>query len=66
MTREQLLELERAFLARIRSASKDGSLLRSARLLPVLSLWREKAGEEEVRAWVTEGARNDSQLVEIA
>jgi predicted KAP-like P-loop ATPase len=65
VTHEQLLDLERAFLARIRGASKDGSLLRSARLLPVLSLWREKAGEEEVQAWVTEAARNDSQLVEI-
>ena len=65
VTREQLVELECVLIAKIRAAGTDGSLLRIPKLLPVLGLWREKRGPEEVQAWVAETVKDDENLVEF-
>ncbi len=65
VSREQLLELKGLLLAKIRAAAKNGSLVRVPKLLAVLTLWREEAGEEEVKAWLAEAAKDDNKLVEI-
>jgi predicted KAP-like P-loop ATPase len=65
ISRDQLQELDRLLLEKIHTASKDGSLLHVPKLFPVLNFWREKSGEEEVRAWVANAARDDGNLVEI-
>jgi predicted KAP-like P-loop ATPase len=65
VTRDQLTELGNVLLLKIRRASEDGSLLNTPGLPFVLSLWREKGGEEEVRLWVQEMLRDDAKLVEL-
>lgn len=65
ITRNQLLELERILVERIRIASKDGSLLRTPRLLLVLSFWRDKGSLSEVQTWVRSTVSDDAKLVEF-
>ena len=65
MTREQLTELDGIFLAKMRRASKDGSLLHTPHLLLLLSFWREKGGPEEARAWVAQTVTDDIKLAEF-
>ena len=60
---EQLEELERLALAKIRDARDQGRLLDSRHLPSLLAYWREWAGEAEVRAWAEEAIREDEGLV---
>jgi predicted KAP-like P-loop ATPase len=65
VTAEQLTQLDGIFVEKIRRASQDGALLRTARLLLVLSFWREKGGLDEARTWVAETLKDDSRLAEF-
>jgi predicted KAP-like P-loop ATPase len=65
VTREQHSELGNVLLSKIRSTSKDWSLLRTPGLPFVLNLWREKGEQEEVQTWVAEALRDDGKLVEL-
>jgi|SRR5579875_880149 len=65
VTRDQLLELERVLVERIRRASQNGSLLNTPRLLLVLSFWGEKGGQAEAHAWVADTVRDDRKLAEL-
>jgi predicted KAP-like P-loop ATPase len=65
VTRDQLVDLERILVERIRKASQDGSLLRTPRLLLVLSFWSEKRGQGEAQAWIRETVKDDAKLAEL-
>jgi predicted KAP-like P-loop ATPase len=65
VTREQLLELERVLVAKIRHASHDGSLLSTPMLLLELNFWSEKGGKGEAQAWVAETVRDDKKLAKF-
>jgi predicted KAP-like P-loop ATPase len=65
VTREQLLELDRILVGKIRQASQDGSLLNTPRLLLVLNFWCEKGGQDEARAWVAGTVTDDRKLAEF-
>ena len=65
VTREQHSELGNVLLSKIRSRSKDWSLLHTPGLPFVLNLWREKGEQEEVQTWVAEALRDDGKLVEL-
>jgi predicted KAP-like P-loop ATPase len=65
VTREQLLELDRMLVGKIRQASQDGSLLNTPRLLLVLNFWCEKGGLDEARAWVAGTVTDDRKLAEF-
>jgi len=65
VTREQLSELDGIFLAKLRQASQDDSLLHTPRLLLLLSFWREKGGQEEARKWLADAVKDDQKLAEF-
>lgn len=65
VTGDQLAELERILVERIRRASEDGSLLHTPRLLLVLSFWKEKGSLSEVQTWLRNTVRDDAKLVEL-
>lgn len=62
---EQLSELEKLFVEKIRSASANGSLLGCPGLLQILSFWRLKADEAEVRTWVSQTTQEDENLLQL-
>lgn len=65
VTRDQLAGLKRILVDRIGRASQDGSLLRTPRLLLLLSFWSEEGGQDEVRKWIGDTVKDDAKLAEL-
>lgn len=64
VTRDQLHELEKILVERIRLASEDGSLLHSPKVLLLLGFWAEK-DESPARAWLAGAINDDTKLAEL-
>jgi predicted KAP-like P-loop ATPase len=56
-------KLQVALLDRLRSAAKDGSLLRQRQLISLLLHWSELASEDEVRTWTEEQLQTEAGVI---
>ncbi len=54
--------LENLVLAKVRGAARDDSLLTCPKLLQILALWKDLAGDAEPVTWVKEVGRDDRNL----
>jgi len=63
VSNNDLAELEKIVLRKIRSASQNGELLDSPSLPSLLYRWGEWAGEEEMKKWVQDVIGSDDGLV---
>lgn len=63
---EQLADLEAIAVDKIRTAAKDGRLLATPRLISILHSWKEWAGVDEPRAFVSGVVVKDERFVAVA
>lgn len=63
ITPEQLGELEKSAVEKVRDAAQQGILLRVPNLPYILYRWRDWAGEEEVKQWVLKVISEDKELI---
>jgi predicted KAP-like P-loop ATPase len=59
---EQLSNLEKLTLQKIKTAARNGSLLRCPGLLLPLSFWRRQCGDKEVKSWASKVTEQDENL----
>jgi predicted KAP-like P-loop ATPase len=62
---QQLEELEKLAVQKVREAAQKNELLKVPKLRPILSFWRDSVGVEEVKQWVQSIIQKDDDLVNL-
>lgn len=62
---QQLEELEKLAVQKVREAAQKNELLKVPKLRPILSFWRDSVGVEEVKQWVQSIIQKDKDLVKL-
>ncbi|GAB1544220.1 KAP family P-loop domain protein [Scytonema sp. NUACC21] len=62
---QQLEELEKLALEKVREAAQQDSLLRVPKLRIVLSFWRDSGSKQEAREWVQKIIQKDENLIHL-
>ncbi|BAB78217.1 KAP family NTPase (plasmid) [Anabaena sp. FACHB-709] len=60
---QQLEEIEKLALDKVRNAAQQESLLKAPKLLHILAFWRDLANVEEVNQWIKEILKEDQKLI---
>ncbi|MBD2254623.1 KAP family NTPase [Nostoc parmelioides] len=62
---QQLAEIEKLALNKVRDAAQKESLLKAPKLRQILAFWRDQGNVEEVQQWVRKVIKEDQKLIRL-